>query len=238
MLKRVIELATENMQRLYELSGDVKQDVEKGAFREFLVASLIRPLMPAHFGVGSGIVVSSTGQQSRQTDVVIYDRRLLPPVFLAGDRGIFPIDGVLAVVEVKSTLVASHYVSLVDAARRFLPPNMDPAGLSIATPGRLLDNAGRPQATWPLFSVFAYTSDAKQKDELERLQEQVPDHKNCVRLIGVLDKGVWCCEGDNWIPFGSSCQTDNSVRFFGKLLNRLEETAKSRGEYRLQDWLA
>jgi hypothetical protein len=128
--------------------------------------------MPAHFGIGSGIVVSSSGQQSRQTDVIIYDGRPLPPVLLAGDRGIFPIDSVLAVIEVKSTLVAPHYASLVDAAQRFLPPNMSPAGLRIATPGRLLDEVGRPQATWPLFSVFAYTSDAKQRDELERLQEQ------------------------------------------------------------------
>jgi hypothetical protein len=237
MLKQAIEVATDYMGRLYELSGGVKQDVEKGAFREFFVASLIRPLMPSHFGVGSGVVVAVNGQQSRQTDVIIYDRRLLPPILLAGERGVFPIDSVLAVVEVKSTLAASHYSGLVDAARRFVPPDIHVNGLPIAIPGRLAGDAARPMTIWPLFSVFAYTSDAPQKDELERLQEQAPDHNNSIRLIGVLDKGVWSFEKEQWLPFRSSVPGDNSVKFFFSLLNPLEDTAKSRGAYRLQDWL-
>lgn len=229
MLRKAVEVATENMQRLYELSGGVKQDLEKGAFREFFVASLLRPLIPSHFGVGSGVVVSAYGQQSRQTDLIIYDHRGVPPILLAGERGIFPIDSVLAVVEVKSTLVASHYRSLVEAARRFLPPDMDPNGLPIVIPGKLVGGAAaQPQTIWPLFGVFAYTSDAPEKDEFERLQEQVPDHKGCVRLIGVLDKGVWSAYRGT--PFRSQRPGDNSVDFLLSLLNRLEETANSRGD--------
>jgi hypothetical protein len=53
------------MRKLYDLSGGVEHDGEKGAFREFFVASLVRLLMPAHFGFGAGVVVSVSGQQSR-----------------------------------------------------------------------------------------------------------------------------------------------------------------------------
>lgn len=238
MLRDAIIAATENMSRLYELSGGVDNDVEKGAFREFFVAQLIRPFVPAHFGVGSGVVVDSNGKQSRQTDVIIYDRRLLPPILLAGDRGIFPIDSVLRVIEVKSLLRASDYKTLIDAARYFCPPSSldNPSGLAIAIPGRLKDEKGREQAIWPLYAVFAYKSDAD-RDEFERMEEQVPDGRKYISLIGVLNKGVWTVSLGQKSPYISNSPGEIGVTFLKMLLNRLEEAAKSRGEYRLQDWL-
>jgi len=238
MLRDAIVAATDNMRRLYELSGGVEHDGEKGAFREFFVARLIRPFMPPHLGVGSGVVIASNGQQSRQSDVIIYDRRLLPPILVAGDRGIFPIDSVLAVIEVKSVLTASHYKILADAARRISPPSPNnPNGLPIAIPGRRRTEEGAPMATWPLYALFAYTADA-QRDEVVRLGEQVPDHGNFIRLIGVLDKGVWSFEEGKWHSYPDANAGNNSVYFLRALLNRLEDTAASRGKYRLQDWLA
>lgn len=235
MLREAIVAATENTIRLYELSGGVIQDVEKGAFREFFVAGLIHPLLPHHFGVGSGVVVSSNGMQSRQSDIIIYDRRLLQPILLAGDRGIFPIDSVLAVIEVKSILQATHYETLVDAARRLSSPTEEnPNGLPIATEGTRVGDRGQKQALWPLYSVFSYTADAA-RDEFERLEAKAPDGINYIRLIGVLDKGVWSRREGS---FPDDKPENNSVKFLIYLLNRLEETAASRGKFRLQDWLS
>jgi hypothetical protein len=76
------------------------------------------------------------------------------------------------------------------------------------------------------------------KDELVRLEEQIPDHKNCIRLIGVLDKGVWSIENEQWIGKMDSVSVHNGIGIFLSLLNRLENTAQSRGEYRLQDWFS
>ncbi|MFZ3147418.1 MAG: DUF6602 domain-containing protein, partial [Methanothrix sp.] len=175
MLKRSIETYTKNMINFYELSGGVDHDGEKGAFREFFVTQLIKPLMPQHFGVGSGVVEDFKGNQSKQTDIIIYDKRLLQPTLLAGDRGIFPIDSVLCVIEVKSELKAYHYRDIAEAARYFYPTSEEnPNGLHIARPGKLRGDKGQPQAFYPLFSVFAYRSDAD-RDEIERLDEQVPN---------------------------------------------------------------
>jgi hypothetical protein len=232
MLAEAIVVAAENMDRLYQLTGGVEQDGEKGAFREFFIAQLIRPLLPIQFGVGSGVVVASDKRQSRQTDVIIYDRRRIPPVLLAGDRGIFPIDSVLVVIEVKSILKACHYKEqLVDAARRFSPRTAEnPDGLQIATPG----TKNEAQTIYPLYAVFAYTSDSL-GDEFERLQKQVPDGSAYVRLIGVLDKGVWSKNAGVQL---SQEKGKNAVVFLVQLLNRIEAVANTRGEYRLQDWLA
>jgi len=238
MLRNAIVAATQNMLELYDLSGGIKHDGEKGAFREFFIAQLVRPLLPHHYGVGSGVVVDADGQQSRQTDLIIYDRRLLPPIMVAGDRGIFPIDSVLAVVEVKSMLKKSHYEDLVDAARRLSPRTDDnPSGLRIATPGCLEGEGSRPQAKYPLCSLFAYTADAK-RDEAERLEEKAPGSMYYLRLIGVLDKGVWCFnETIGVMEHHDVVKEDISVEYMKLLLNRIEEAADSRGKYRLQDWL-
>lgn len=231
MLNDAIAAATDHMVRLYELSGGVSHDGEKGAFREFFIAELIRPCLPFQFGVGSGVVIDAYKRQSRQSDLIIYDNRLLPPVILTKDRGLYPIDSVLAVIEVKSTLKSTHYKSMFEAARLFSPTaDNNPNCLRIATLGTLEGN----QTFYPLYAVFGYTSDSD-RDEFERLEKRFPGGREHIRLICVLNKGVWSCSG------GGRTQNDqgkNAIRFLLFLLNRIEEVANSRGKYRLEDWLS
>lgn len=231
-LRRIIDTRIEHMKKLYELSGGVEHDGEKGAFREFLVAELLRPLLPHHFGLGSGVVAEKGGRQSPQIDVIIYDRRLMPPLLLAGDRGIYAIDSVLAVCEVKSCLKAEHYKQAGRAAGHFSPHH--PNGLAIATPAR----DGKVQ-TWPLFALFSYTADAKEKDEIDRLGEQLPEAQDqaTIQLITVLDKGLWMYEAAERRYKKEPVFDRTGALFVLHLLNRIEETAATRGPFRLQDWL-
>lgn len=228
LLKKAITASTYHMKELYELAGGVVHDGEKGAFREYFVSELIKPCVPEHFGVGSGIVADAYGKQSRQCDVIIYDKRLLPPILRAGEKGLYPIDSVLSVLEVKSILKACHYTTLVDAAHLLHPDNKN--GLKIATPGKLENN----YMYYPLYAVFGYTSDAKEKSEFERLQKQCPSKSHLIKLIGVLDKGVWSKKDGGML---SDRIEENTINFLCSFLNQIEVTAKSRGDYRLQDWL-
>jgi hypothetical protein len=88
----------------------------RGRIREILVGELFRPLAPADIGVGTGQVISSAGDTSAEQDVVIYDRRVLPPALFQGDMGVFPIESVVATVEVKTTLTAQELKSAHDSA--------------------------------------------------------------------------------------------------------------------------
>lgn len=232
MLRLAVEAHTKHALELYELSGGVAHDAEKGAFREFFLSGLLRPLLPDHFAVGSGVVVDGEERQGAQTDIIVYDKRLLPPILLAGERGLFPIDSVLAVVEVKSTLRAGDYDQVVAASRRLSPNSVaNPDGMRIMTPGR-----GTDQTTlYPLCALFAYRSDAAM-DEVERLEARCPEGHDLVRLICVVDKGVWV-RSEQRERHVSADPLQNSRIFLLQLLNRLEETARSRGDYRLQDWL-
>ena len=51
----------------------------KGQLRELLATRLLAKLLTIQFGIGSGVIINQLGMQSPQTDIIIYDRRILPP---------------------------------------------------------------------------------------------------------------------------------------------------------------
>lgn len=90
----------------------------KGELRELLVSEVLRPFLTHPFETGSGIVVNQRGQQSRQTDVIVYDATVLPPFVKAQHLGVYPAECVLATVEVKSELRKEGLLSAEDAAKK------------------------------------------------------------------------------------------------------------------------
>jgi len=75
-----------------------------GIAKEHPARVQLERLMPGGVGVGSGIVVDSYGGVSRQQDIVVYEK--LSPIFAhndAADATYFPVEGVIAAGEVKST---------------------------------------------------------------------------------------------------------------------------------------
>lgn len=48
--------------------------------------------------------MNNQGHESKQNDLIIYDNRLLPPFLFSGECNIFPIESVVATIEVKSFL--------------------------------------------------------------------------------------------------------------------------------------
>ena len=82
----------------------LEHKLTKGQIRELFLQGLLKHFLPEYLGVGTGIIINTKGHQSKQTDIVIYDGRILPPLLVAGDPNIFPIEAVVAIVEVKSQL--------------------------------------------------------------------------------------------------------------------------------------
>jgi len=89
----------------------------KGALRELFVKKLLSGLLHSDFEVGSGICVDRMGGQSPQCDVVIYDRSIVPPLFLEGQPFI-PIDSVSDIIEVKSSLTNEEITDCIQKAMK------------------------------------------------------------------------------------------------------------------------
>ena len=87
----------------------------------------LEQVLPRGIGVGSGCVIDSYGNCSRQQDVVLYERDICP-VFSINETPqstYYPCEGVMAVIEVKSTVGSAELadsfekISSVKRLRRF-----------------------------------------------------------------------------------------------------------------------
>lgn len=76
-----------------------------GSSKEHPARVQLENLMPEGIGVGSGIVIDSYGGASKQQDIVIFEK--ICPIFSINgspDATYYPVEGVIAAGEVKSTL--------------------------------------------------------------------------------------------------------------------------------------
>lgn len=83
--------------------GLFEHSVLVGSAREFIVKRVLKTILPPVVHFGSGKVFDAKGNKSRQIDIIIYDGRF--PVFeIEPGIGIYPLEGVIATIEVKSTI--------------------------------------------------------------------------------------------------------------------------------------
>lgn len=152
MYKKFFESRIRELWDLYSAIGNVEHRGEKGMLRELVLRRLLVSILPPHFGVGTGVIVDKWQRQSSQVDLIVYDRRFLPALLNENERGIFPIDIVLRVMEVKSILDKDGIHQTLDLAWQLNPGN--PTGLKMAAAGKLAGG----EMNYPLVGCFAYTS--------------------------------------------------------------------------------
>lgn len=75
-----------------------------GVLRESLIESFLQPLLVPPYCAGTGVVVDSLGCQSGQCDIIIWDDSISRPLYSARGAGIYLVESVVAVLEVKSRL--------------------------------------------------------------------------------------------------------------------------------------
>ncbi len=87
-----------------------KGEAGEESFRQFL-----RKHLPDSLGVTKGQIIDSKGRQSRQLDVIVYNKLRTPMLFTSdeGDHQLVPSEGVLAVIEVKIALTKAMVPGLM-----------------------------------------------------------------------------------------------------------------------------
>jgi hypothetical protein len=78
-----------------------------GTIRETLVRELFKPLLPSNIGVGTGHLIDNTNNVSPQTDIILFDRSLAPPMIFE-NLGLFPIESCLFVIEINLYLASKR----------------------------------------------------------------------------------------------------------------------------------
>ena len=94
----------------------LKHNLTKGELRELFVNDVMSSFLTNQFGIGSGIIINQYGLQSHQNDILIYDNRVLPPFIKEQNIGVYPVESILGVIEVKTNLTRD---SLLETESKF-----------------------------------------------------------------------------------------------------------------------
>ncbi len=92
------------------LNDEIEQSQAKGESNEAIIRQLLEKYLPPKYGIAEGFLIDRKGNQSKQTDVIIYDQFAHPYIVFDTRDGsdksnrFIPIDSAVATIEVKTTL--------------------------------------------------------------------------------------------------------------------------------------
>src|SRR5581483_6561276 len=135
-----------------------------GGVRELLVGEILRPALPPHIGIETGVaMVDHDGGQSPEVDVVVYDTSVLAPLYYLDRPKVVPLDACIYAIEVKTRLTATAVSDALDKADRI-------AGMSYVSE---LMAHGRPHSR-VVTALFAFDSDltGPGADEVQRVTDR------------------------------------------------------------------
>lgn len=200
----------------------------KGREREIFIEELLKPLLYPTMGIGTGVIIDSYGNQSRQIDIIIYDKNIVQPITL-GEQNIVLVESVLMTIEVKSALNKEEIRKSVKNAisvKSLIPHYSIIKGQQIHSIN---------------CSVFAYTSDLKEKwSEITRLDEVVNEEnegsKNKTYIpisnLCIADTILWYCYDADRKQFCTVVEDEDysHVLFFiSNILSTCSQMANERG---------
>ena len=135
--------------------GNVEHDGVKGVLRESLIESFFEPLLMPPYRAGTGVIIDCQGNQSGQCDIIVWDDSIFRPLYSARGAGIYFIESVVAVIEVKSTLKR-------ESVRQAIQRTQDFKRMVICRPPPLPENNHFWEAEpgiLPLNLLFGFRSD-------------------------------------------------------------------------------
>lgn len=165
----------------------------KGAVREAFVRDLLRPLLPIHYVIGQGEIISAYQGTSNQIDVIIADRRILPSILIDQEAGIFPVEASLMTIEVKSSLTAGAIRQADDSARLISKfHHAPPVGQSGFPPGHSIEHV--------VPGILAFGTDLTESGttELERYTNLLDGSPPALRFLCVVGRGFWMYADGTW----------------------------------------
>ncbi len=95
-----------------------------GTSREQRLRNVLARILPPVVEIGQGQILFADGNRSPQCDVILFDGRC-PRFIDSNDLGVYPAEGVVASIEVKSRFDATSLYGTLDHLRRCIPKSMN-----------------------------------------------------------------------------------------------------------------
>jgi len=107
-----------NLKGEFEVNKSVVHQGIKGGLNENGILLLIKDVIPQKFKLTKGVTENSKGDQSNESDILIYNDEILPP-YIKEDLTFVPIEAVKYIFEVKSTLNSKELKTTIGKFERF-----------------------------------------------------------------------------------------------------------------------
>ena len=101
------QILTSKMEALMALSRGAESIAHmgaRGAVRDSYLKDFYSDVIPSSLRLEGGFICDSHGNSTPQLDMIVVDPSFLPPMSMAGDVSVIPVESALMVAEIKSTL--------------------------------------------------------------------------------------------------------------------------------------
>ncbi|KFJ07026.1 hypothetical protein BTHE_1454 [Bifidobacterium thermophilum] len=159
-----------------------------GASVEDVLKKWLRNHLPSSIGVTSGFAMDITGKKTKQLDVILYDAQRTPIFLSIHGVDLIPIEGILAVVEVKAHLRTHDIQTCIQnclSLKQLQPSAYSPDAMY---QGKITINE---KIIYPkiIYSVFAMKSDHFMANKLNESMSGLPIDKR-IDTLCYLDRGI------------------------------------------------
>lgn len=220
--------------------ADLQHPGVKGKLRELFITKVLDSFLTTQYGMGNGTVINHKGVQSNETDVIIYDKRILPPFIKEQDLAVYPAESVIATIEVKSLLNAQLLLKAEKSAKKLRTKVFDPKS-------SLFDWFSRFRAQYhaiPLCAVFAFNGNGP-TDLAAQDSGKIWLEQNISNLFAIClaNRYSWLnVRGKGWTIEKNNPKTNEEIkRFIAVLLDNVRTYGEMRfrivADERHKDWL-
>ncbi|MGR2871035.1 DUF6602 domain-containing protein [Vibrio vulnificus] len=174
------------------INGSFQHEGVKGSGNELALINLLAKYLPDEYGIDTGIIVNQAGVQARQSDIIIYKKSLLPRFLSLTETKYFPVESVLVVIEVKTTLTKDAFTKATEnlcSVKDIMPPDHKLAVIA-----------------------FAFKSNVQSMETVNNWQNENTGFK--IPYIFMLDHGFITTPIETGIPEESLCHFEDSDEQF------------------------
>ena len=97
-----------------EVTERLRHSGEFGTYRERISHDFLKFVMPQKYSLGNGFIISSNNDVSTQCDIIMFDKSITPFIQSSENQTFYPVETVVAVGEVKSTMSKSEFVTAIN----------------------------------------------------------------------------------------------------------------------------
>lgn len=213
-----------------------------GDLREIVVSDLIEPMLNNQFSLGTGKVIDYNGTISKEIDICIYSKNLLPPIFFTSKNrlALFPFESVLSCIEVKSSFSKKNILAAYKNFE-FIERN-----LTLTTGNHDTSYTPLPQVVVkPHYRLFIFNTDTKNysPETFLNVYKSIDpnwDSEPVISHVCLVGKGTFCFTDQGWIHMSYDNNTkmhEEVISFLATVVQDLSRTEDSRGIPRIGYYL-